>query len=152
MVWRGSEADLRRYDSAASTRQTNCGDQAADRRGGVHYAVEFSTGDDHPESGTGDCGRMHGGVEASGADAVFRAGAGGTGGTRGAAEGRAEHPDRFADGNWWRADVESRGTEAIVHGVDGSGETADGAMRGDAEEALSGTGRSEERRVGKECR
>jgi hypothetical protein len=62
-----------------SARQANSGAAPAGGRGRGHHAVEFSGGDDHPQGGPGAGGRLHHGLQAGHTDALFRAGAGGTG-------------------------------------------------------------------------
>jgi delta 1-pyrroline-5-carboxylate dehydrogenase len=51
--------------------EANRGDQAADRRGSVHHAVEFSTGDDHSQGRPRSWRRLYRGAETSHADAIF---------------------------------------------------------------------------------
>ncbi len=73
MVWRRSQARLRRHHSSASSRQKNRRHQAAHRRRRLHHSLEFSAGHDHAQSGTGDWLRLHRGAEARLANSVFRA-------------------------------------------------------------------------------
>ncbi len=87
----GSQAPVRRHHSGSPGRQANPGAAPTGGRGRGHHAVELSRRNDHPQGRTRACRRLHVGVQAGHADALFGAGAGGTRGSSGCAEGCIQH-------------------------------------------------------------
>ena len=73
MVRRRSQARVRRHDPAAPARQADRRPEGADRRRGLHHAVEFSAGDDHAQGRPGHRRGLHGRPQACFADAVLGA-------------------------------------------------------------------------------
>ncbi len=78
MVRRGRQAPVRRRDTSAPERQAHPRAAPAGRRRRRDHAMEFSVGDDHAQGRPCARGRLHGGVQAGHADALFGARAGGT--------------------------------------------------------------------------
>ena len=139
LEWFGEEAKRIYGDTipGASGRQTDRRRQAADRRGRVHHAMEFSARDDHAQGRPGDCGRLHGGAEARVADAVLGAGA------RGARRARRRPAGVFNVVTGSASEIGGELTsnpdraQTVVHGLDRGRQAADGAVRADRQEGLA---------------
>ncbi len=141
VVRRRSETRVRRHHPAASGRQAPRGDQTADRRGGLHNAMEFSHRHDHAQVRAGIGGRLHRGGQTGERHAVFGSGAGGSGGAGG-------HPSRgvqcghgVGQGDWRRAHRQSDRAEADIYRFHRNRQGADETVRRHGQEGVVGTGR-----------
>jgi DNA-binding transcriptional LysR family regulator len=94
LVRRGGQARLRRHHSRARRRQAHRGDQAADRRGGLHHAVEFPERDARAQDRPGARGGLRGGVQAREQHAAVGPRDRGARRARRLPAGRDQHPGR----------------------------------------------------------
>ena len=143
LEWFGEEAKRVYGDTipAAPGRQAHRRHQAAHRSRRLHHAVEFSAGDDHPQSRPGDRRRLHRRAEARFANSVFGAGSRGTGRARRRSQRRLQRADGFGHGNWRRTDLESHRSKALLHRFHRNRKSPDGPVRGHREKTFARTGR-----------
>ena len=119
MVCRGSKARLwRRYPAQSCGPADRCA-QAAHRSSRRHHALEFPQCDDHAQSRSSACGRLHDRDQAGRIDAIFRARACGVGGAGGNTKGSVQCRHGRSGSYRRRTYVEPRSAQALVHGFHG---------------------------------
>ena len=158
MVRRRRQTHLRRHHPRPPGRQTHHGAAPAHRRGRRHHAVEFSRGHDHAQ---GRARRSPPVARSSCKPApqtpYLGAGHGGARAARRHSRRRVQRGHRRRGGHRRRVHRQRQGAQAVVHRLDGRGQTTHVAVRGHGEEggararrqrALPGARRRRPRRRG----